>query len=306
MKRKSQSGFSSKQLIIIFLIIIIAGAVIFAITKKSSTSDVGDQSGERKKVQLSEVIWQGTADGGWTATNGTAPACPSPLLAYSPVDTEQASQILYPGQYRGTDYKAHGGFRFDNNQSVDAYVRLPLDAKLVSAARYLEAGEVQYMLDFQNPCGIQIRFDHLYTLAPEFAKIADTLPAPKQDDSRTTPIDSHPAFAAGELVATAIGHKDSKNYAVDFGVYDLRQPNEVSKNATWAALHKDKASQAYYGVCWIDLLPATDKKRVHEILPLDTDDRGASDYCSFAAGGSTLQYNNGMPVTTHSTPNKSR
>lgn len=51
---------------------------------------------------------------------------------------------------------------------------------------------------------------------------------------------------------------------------------------------------------------AADKDRVMQILPLATDDRGASDYCDFDAGGSTLDYNNGLPVTERSTPNQAR
>ena len=311
MKQASSRKLSATSIIITICTIAIVVSVVAIWNNKKSTgtskspqtshTNVANQS----NIGLADVIWQDSGSG-WTSS-AKAPACPNPILKVSPVDMQQASSILLPGQYRGTDYKAHGGFRFDHNKSPDAYVRLPLDARLMSASRYIEDGETQYLLDFQNPCGIQIRFDHLLTLAPALQKIIDqTLPKAKVDDSRTTPISDRPTFKSGTLIATQIGHKSTGNYGVDFGVYDLRQPNEMSKSTSWAMLHSDKSSQTFYGVCWLDLLPSGGSKRAHAILPLETDDRGASDYCSFAPGGSTLQYNGGRPVTTHSTASQAR
>lgn len=288
--RTKKTSSRTPIMVIIAAIIIVGGFFIFKQQHRATNT-----GGKRKTVQLSSVIWKADSAGTWSATNGTAPACPNPVFKVSPVDVDQATGILYPGQYRNNDYKAHGAFRFDHNQSNEAFVRLPMDAKLVNASRYRENGETQYLLEFQNPCGIAIRFDHLLTLAPRFQAIADKLPAAQDNDSRTTAITDQPAFPAGELLATAIGFEKSKNYTVDFGVYDLRQPNKISQNSAWAAIHHATASQADYGVCWIDWLPSADKTRAQQITPRSTDEKAASDYCANPTGGTTMQYRGGLP-----------
>jgi hypothetical protein len=237
--------------------------------------------------------------------------CPEPLLTNSPVPIAQVREIAYPGQYRGTHYKAHGGLGMKTTYKNSVNVTLPMDMRLVSALRYLEKGEVQYLLTFENPCGIRVRYDHLLTLAPTFDEIAKTLPEPTSS-TQSVPARDQPAYTktihkAGTLIATGVGMKsDRYGSGFDFGVYDLRQPNEISKNQKWAAIHKNESGHNFYGVCWLDMLPPADVLQIKKVLPLATDDRGASDYCSFAAGGHTLDYNNGQPVLTHSTPNISR
>jgi hypothetical protein len=203
--------------------------------------------------------------------------------------------VLYPGQYRNRDYKPHGGFRFDNSKSNDITVRLPMDGQLTGLVQYLEGGEVQYLLTFTNTCGIMYRFDHLYTLSSKLKTIADTLPPPKADDSRSLPLQNGPKMTAGEVVATAVGHPKTNNIGMDFGVYDLRSPNEISKNPEWAALHADKKEQAFYGICWFSLLPAADATRAGQLISKDEPAKTISDYCT-TPGGRTLQYNQGKPV----------
>ena len=41
--------------------------------------------------------------------------CPDPFVFQLPIDINKATSVLYPGQIRGGDYKAHGGFRFDKS-----------------------------------------------------------------------------------------------------------------------------------------------------------------------------------------------
>ena len=244
-----------------------------------------------------------------SAKTAQAPACPDPILQISPVDIALATEILYPGQYRGGDYKAHGGFRL---QTGAAAIKLPFDARIVGANRYIETVPgtdqrvLQYLLTFEHECGVQVRFDHLYTLTPAIQAVMDTTPEAKLDDTRSQPLENGPSFTAGTVIATAVGMPEIGNTGFDFGLYDLRTPNEISKNPTWAALHENYSSQAYYGRCWIDYLSEPVKQRALQILPLATDDRGASDYCTFAAGGKTLDYNGGRPVTGHATPNRAR
>ena len=110
----------------------------------------------------------------WQAS-GTPGACPSPLVQ-APLDLSKVTSILYPGQTRGGDYKAHGGFRLDGaGQTSQVNVTAPIAGSVVRGARYIEHGVVQYLFDVIHPCGLMMRMDHLLTLSPKFAAIADTL-----------------------------------------------------------------------------------------------------------------------------------
>ena len=227
-------------------------------------------------------------------------SCPSPLLRMSPFDTDLATGILYPGQYRGTDYKPHGGVGFIRNE-ID--VKLPLDAHLIGGAQYTEQGDLQYILDFQNDCGIRFRFDHLLTLSPEFQKIADTLPPPKPSDTRGVRLKSD-ILPTGTVVATAVGVPSMQNSGVDFGLYDMRTQNAIAKNIQWRSLHADELEHAAYAVCWFTLLPERDATNISKLeqqygkdYPVE---RAVSDYCP-APGGTTLGQNNGLPPREEAT-----
>lgn len=245
--------------------------------------------------QTAEVVtWNfNEQQGQWMASGGTPPACPEPLLQ-SPIDLSKVTSVLYPGQYRGMHYKAHGGLALDNAKDVNVDIKMPIDGELTGLTRYLEAGEVQYLLDFTNPCGVAIRFDHLYTLSPTLQTIAEKRPQPTED-TRGLPLADvdRISLKAGELVATAIGHPP-RNIAMDFGVYDLRSPNEISKNTTWANLHRDFSSQTFYGRCWLDLLPAADATKAKALPSRDQKSKKRSDYCT--GNGTTLEINGGKPV----------
>ena len=151
------------------------------------------------------------------------------------------------------------------------------------------------MLTFINTCGTMLRFDHLYTLGPEFQQVGEDLPAPKVDDSSSQPIQNGPQFKAGDIVATAVGFPKANNVSVDFGVYNLRTRNDISKNAQWAVLHADEKEQAYYGVCWFDMLPGADSERIKTLIKKDQPPQNISDYCE-TSGGTTMQYNQGRPT----------
>src|SRR5262245_7815446 len=60
-----------------------------------------------------DVEWH-LAEGGDWVPSGEPPPCPSPLVLDTPVDISLVTSVLYPGQPRGTAFKPHGGFRFDN------------------------------------------------------------------------------------------------------------------------------------------------------------------------------------------------
>lgn len=206
--------------------------------------------------------------------SGDAPTCPSPLLE-SPVDLTQVQSILYPGQTRNL-YKPHGGFIMKDN---DVNVSAPMDAIITRGSRYIEQGEVQYLFEFLNSCGILYRFDHLLTLAPVLQKLADSLPAAAKDDSRTTNFDGSTRVETGDLLATAIGNTSQSNSGFDFGVYDLRSANEASKSSSFQAAHASLKELTFFGSCWLDLLPPTDSVTVKALPAGDGKSGKTSDYC---------------------------
>lgn len=221
-----------------------------------------------------QVAW--TYDGNsWTSMSSeTLPPCPSPLVFDSPTNLNLVTNILYPGQVRGGDYKAHGGFRFDGKNNSDIKVTLPMDATLYRGVRYIESGEVQYMFDFIAPCGIFFRFDHLLELSDKFKMHAESLPQP--NNSSATTILQPVLIRKGEVIATSVGFLKSKNVSFDFGVYDLRQQNEISKNPTWSSKYSNKKELGFYGICWLDHLTDSSSAKA---LPGSGTEGKKSDYC---------------------------
>ena len=243
------------------------------------TMDFIDRDGAALDLPLetdaaSDVSWQNNVDG-WEPSS-TPPECSAPLVLPMPVSLADATSVLYPGQLRGNNYKAHGGLRFDRQgQSDNIQIVAPIDAELFRAARYLEGGNVQYMFDFINPCGIMYRLDHLRELSSRLEEIADTLPGPNEGDSRTTNLAPGQIVRAGEVLATAVGTSDNKFF--DWGVYDLRTMNDASGDADWLADHGGE--QAPYGICWLEYLSAADSLIVNALPPSDSVSGDTSDYC---------------------------
>lgn len=222
------------------------------------------------------------------------PPCPSPFIFKMPIDLNRATSILYPGQIRGGDYKAHGGFRFDGSKPNDITVYAPYDAKVIAGARYPVNGEIQYTFDFEHPCGIRYRFGHLLTLPPKFQEIAEKFPLPKTLDSRTTQVNPPIEVKQGEAIATAVGLTTGGpptyggyNTFVDWGVYDYRQQNEASKEPNWATAHTEDPNWSKYydsdiyqhAVCWFDWISAEDKAIVLSLPSSDGQSGKSSDYC---------------------------
>lgn len=274
MKQTSEKGFHAVAVIIILAVVGAIGFAGWRIYKMKSQNEAtfqvsNTQTGEREKVSWSR-------SGDWWRVSGTPPACPEPLLKL-PVDIGQATAILYPGQTRGGDFKAHGGFRFNNQKDNKVTVSAPLDAQLVSGSRYIEMGEVQYMFEFIAPCGYIYRFDHLLVLDPKLQAAADKLPQPKENDSKTTNVGDSIAFKTGETLATQIGmNENGLNVFVDFGVYDLRNKNQAAQDSNWASAHY---TLQHYGVCWFDLLSSDDEAKVRALPAGDGQSGKTSDYC---------------------------
>lgn len=235
-----------------------------------------DRTGARSSSEPA-VVWSfnGTQ---WQAS-ATPPECPSPLTFASPVDLTKIESILYPGQTRGGNYKPHGGFRFGEVKTNDVSVRAPIDGFIVSGARYIAEGSLQYTFDIIHPCGLMYRVGHLLELTSEFRAIAETFPEAKENDSRTTFVNPPVSVSEGTEIATAVGTEQGPNVFMDWGVYDLRSKNAASQDPAWLAQHTDDSMLAPYAVCWFDLLSADDAARVRSFPAADPTSGKTSDYC---------------------------
>ena len=223
---------------------------------------------------------------GTKSTSPTAPAssspsagatptssCPTPLLQ-TPVDLSKVTSILYPGQERGGNYKAHGGFGFDKATDNLVTVTIPLNGKVNRVVRYREMGEIQYLFEFDGDCGVSFRFDHLRKLTPKFEAIVNAFPI--KEDTRTDLVSPPVAVKVGEVIATEVGFLN--NVSVDFGVYDMRQKNEASKDPVWASAHSQYPADSY-GICWLNSLPQADSAVVNLLPGRDGKFEKKSDYC---------------------------
>ena len=259
---------------------LIAGIAYFAYKKNQNIeitvyAPITRPLAEEKKM-MNDVSWQFNGEK-WISD--VAPSgCEDPVILADPIDLSRVESVLYPGQTRGRDYKPHGGFRLTGDNNVE--VKAPLDAKLISGSRYIEHGEVQYLLFFINSCGIAYRFDHLLTLSPEMQTAVEKfLPEAKEDDSGTTNIKDNILVRAGDVIATEVGFKKNKNVSVDFGVYDLRINNEASKNPEYVQKYFNSKEQAFYGICWFNNLSLDSQNLIKSLPAADMASGKESDYC---------------------------
>lgn len=218
-------------------------------------------------------IWR--FDGTEWTPNSAAPSCEEPLDLLTPVDMSIVTSALWPGQSRG-GYKGHGGFRFDSTPGDNITVRAPIGAHLVQASKYLEGSEEQILLFFSAPCGFFYRFDHVAGVSPRIEEALQVITGPVTGDSRTTFMNPPLWVEQGEIISTAVGIPPS-NIFVDFGLYDVRQPNNVIPNPAWADLFAEDKEFGHYGVCFFDYLPGTDGDKMRS-LPTGKEGQ-TSDYC---------------------------
>jgi hypothetical protein len=236
------------------------------------------KSGKRlvwnKGVGTKSTLPTAPASSSPSADAAPSSSCPTPLLQ-TPVDLSKVTSILYPGQERGGNYKAHGGFGFDNATDNLVTVTIPLNGKVNRVVRYREMGEIQYLFEFEGDCGVSFRFDHLRKLTAKFEAIVSVFPI--KEDTRTDLVDPPVAVKVGEVIATEVGFLN--NVSVDFGVYDMRQKNEASKDPAWASAHSQFPADSY-GICWLDSLPQADSLAVKSLPSRDGTKNGQkSDYC---------------------------
>lgn len=272
MKIREEKGIAHIALILCSVALLsVVGFIVFqAVGKRGENRH--NASDEKGNSTNSTWEWDGQK---WSS-NGNPPKCPDPLIVKSPIDVSSASAVLYPGQLRG-QYKSHGGFRFEQPTN-EVKVTAPLDAQVVEGSRYIEDGEVQYYFIFINDCGVAYRLDHLQKLDAKFQAIADSFPEPKENDSRTTKLDKPVEVKQGEVVATAVGYPSPLNVFMDFGLYDLRQPNGKTLNE--AGKNPSEAQFNAYGLCWFNNLAPSDAERVKGLPPGDEKAGKTSDYCS--------------------------
>lgn len=291
--KQKQKGFHLVAIVLVLTTIVLAAAVgyvAFNNLNKANGETLWSFDGEKNE---------------WLVKGRVAPACKDPLVFdYDPVDLTKVESIGMPGVYINYSYKVHGGIRLPEASKGNVTIRLPLDATLVGIKRYYEGtpAELQYMVSFENDCGIKVYFDHLYTLSAELQALAEQTPEPTVNDSRSNPDDAPPRtkFKAGDIVASKVGFPQTNNYGFDFGVVDYRQKNEIAKNEKWASLHNEYKESEWYGACWLDMLPGAIKAKT--LIKLQTDTRRTqkfvSDYCK-EADYTTLDFNDGMPAAQY-------
>lgn len=272
MFKKSSAGFSHLGILLLAMVLAAVGLAGWRIYS-------GMTGGQSPGTEKPSAAWM-QSEGGWTYT-GTLPQCPSPINL--PVDISKVTSILYPGQYRGGEYKPHGGFRFDNETNNKVTITAPFDAELIRGAHYSVGGDPQYVFDFINPCGYMYRLGHLLTLSPKLKAAADKLPVNAEGDSRDTEIQPRVQFKAGETIAVATGITKNGsgpggiNVFVDWGVYDLRTKNKASKDAEWAARHTGDTET--HALCWFELLSPENEAKVRALPAADGQSGKQSDYC---------------------------
>ena len=286
LKKLDQNGSHVLAVVFIILLVAVVGFAGWRVGQmnKSDNQENKSASSDTKDEDQSEeldpyVVWDYMGGEKWGPL-GTAPDCKEPLSIKSPMDVSKATNVLYPGQVRGGDFKPHGGIGVEGKSDNKVDVKAPMDTYLYRGARHIEQGEVQYMFDFISPCGIMVRIGHLLKLSPEFEAYANQLPLGQSGDSRTTKFQTNTAVKQGALIATEVGFAKTKNVFFDFGVYDLRKTNEASKDPAFANEPKRKADQeqSYYSLCWFDLLSSSEKKTV-KALPARGIEGKTSDYC---------------------------
>ena len=207
--------------------------------------------------------------------NSTQPDCSEPFVVQTPVDMDLVVAALWPGQVRGA-YVAHGGFRFDPTDDNNVTVRAPVGSHLVQASQYLESGQKQYLLFFSVPCGFFYRFDHVRVVSPKLADALEDLPPAISGNSATTYVNPPVWVEEGEVVGTSVGIFPS-NIFVDFGLYDVRTPNNIIPNPAWADLYAADKEFGHYGVCFFDYLPGNHGKILRS-LPTGQEGK-TSDFC---------------------------
>ena len=283
-----RSGFSH---IILLVLIVVSASIVFVIIKSglpfSKVIDYGQVDWDYIPRSM-KVRWDfDNSLNKWirTSNNKIVPKCDEPFIINSPVDLNLVSGILYPGQIRGTDYKPHGSFRFDDLVNNEVEVRAITEGYVKKVAKYEDEWSEQKLLFYVNPCGIMVMHDHLVDVSPKLQELYDTIPLGENGDSRTTDVsDKDVKLEKGELIATSVGYEyfpggaNDKNIFVDFGLYDLREENGVIYSNELRSEHTNINEYGQYARCWLDYLSNKDGEYLSS-LPPGGSEGSVSDYC---------------------------
>lgn len=295
-KRFTKDERGITHVIIFVLVVVVSGAIIFTGSRviKLNKNHNNKHYADSTVVKLDNTQKTNQQD---TRTTDSSPPtkaadCSNRLSLQTPVDLTMVSGILLPGQWRNneqgliTDYKSHGGFRFDNFEPDAITVKAPMDAKITSASHYWQTDDkqIQYLLTFTTDCGVMYRFDHIKEVAPQLKGIFEPpFPAAVYNNSFTTDLKAPIKVKAGDTIAVSVGLSKSsvipKSVFVDFGVWDTTKENEAAKDAAFAKLHSEDR-MARIGLCWIDLLPSDDAAKVKK-LDISSQNQ-KSDFCTWA------------------------
>ncbi len=248
-------------------------AVVHAASPAPPNTDTGGGSGG--SAGGSSITWSWTGST-WQHSNGTLPECPAtPFTLPTDGSLTGVTTILYPGQTRGGNYKPHGGFGYATSTAPDSVsVVAPFAGSIVRGVRYYDTssvvydGQVQFMIDIINPCGLMIRFDHLRALTPTLAGVVSQLPSPTSSSATTqiTPV----AVTQGQQVGTGVGFTDTANNVFfDFGYYDLRSVNGTSHSGELAG----------YARCWFDDFGSSNDLAIRALPSRDGVAGTTSDLC---------------------------
>ena len=220
---------------------------------------------------------------GWYwARDGAPPECAPNIVLEAPVDLNLVTGILYPGQVRGTsplDFKPHGGFQLKAGTKSVA-IRAPMDGYLVSVAKFTDEFGLHYGLTFTHPCGIAFGGGHFGALPPDIQAIVDTIPMKGYRESTGTEITPPHFVKKGDVIVTGLQEGGiPERPGFDWGVADYREPNAASKDARFRELYGYAPWNTYYGVCWLDWLPAAQQSIVRSLPGVDGKQGKNSEYC---------------------------
>ena len=215
------------------------------------------------------VKWSNWETGEWSPSS-TPPKC-GPLedmFDVFPLDIAVVDEFTPPGRPGGDGsyYISHGHLRSHNTPHDQITVKFPAEGfSLYAASRRLQdysvhgktsTDEEQVKLHFHHPCGIKIMIDHIAQITDRWSEITASVPVLVNDSRETFMPDGQYLVESGEVLGYAIGH--STNTYLDFGVYDLREKNNVSE-----IMERDfpqYAATASHGICWANLFGAETQK----------------------------------------------
>ncbi len=200
----------------------------------------------------------------------------------SPVNIADVTSVLYPGQFRGGDYKPHGGFALSRLNNDEVIVKAPIDAELVRVASNHQTVGIQYAMEFQTDCGLRLTFGHLLTVAPRFQALFDKITPANDNSSETHAVRPSIHVQAGEVIATAVGFKwedGSPNTSFDFGVFERWTKNAISQDPQWQVHEAYGTYDNERALCWLDLLSPEDSARLKMLPGTDGQSGKTSDYC---------------------------